>query len=214
MIKVHGVPLSPFVRKVLLVLDYKGVDYDVEPVFPGAEDPAFRAISPLGKIPVLEHDGFFVPDTSVICRYLDRVFPDNPIFPTDPQAEATATWIEEFADSKLIEACAGLFVQRFLNPKMMQTEPDEAVIQDILENRMPQVLDYLESIIPAEGLLLGELSIADFAVVTCFIQAEYGDFKPDPDRYPGLARYLTYTLDSDIVKNRIAAERAALPNLF
>jgi glutathione S-transferase len=72
MIKIYGVPLSPFVRKALLALEYKGLDYENEPTFPGDESPAFRAISPLGKIPVLEHDGFTVPDTSVICRYLDR----------------------------------------------------------------------------------------------------------------------------------------------
>ena len=64
MIKIHGHPLSPFVRKALLVLEFKGVDYELNVVMPGAPDPTFRAISPLGKIPVLEHDGFTVPDTT------------------------------------------------------------------------------------------------------------------------------------------------------
>ena len=46
-------------------------------------------------------------------------------------------WLEEFADSKLIDACAGLFRERFLNPRMFGTPTDEANVKDILDNQMP-----------------------------------------------------------------------------
>jgi len=210
MIKVHGVALSPFVRKVMLTLEYKGVDYENEPVFPGSSDADFRAISPLGKIPVLEHDDFTVPDSSAICRYLDRIFPDPRIYPDDPKKEATALWIEEFADSKLIEACAGLFQQRFLFPKMMGQETDEAVVADILDNKLPPLLDYLESIVPESGLLLrSDVSIADIAVATCFLQARYGDFEPNAEKYPKLCRYLNDILNTNVVKARMQKEAEA-----
>ncbi len=78
MIKIYGVPLSPFVRKAIWALEYKGLEFDNEPTLPGDTSPAFRAISPLGKIPVLAHDDFTVPDTSVICRYIDRISPEPP----------------------------------------------------------------------------------------------------------------------------------------
>lgn len=207
MIKIHGVHLSPFVRKVLLTLEYKGMPYESVNVFPGSPDPAFRAISPLGKVPVLEHDGFTIPDTSVICRYLDRIHPDKPIYPTDPKLEARACWLEEFADSKLIEACAGLFQQRFLFPKMMNQPTDEAKVTEILGQQMPPLLDYLESQTPASGPLVGDsIGIADFAVLTCFLQASYGDFEVDGSRYPRLRSYLDGCLADEIVQNRMAAE--------
>ena len=110
--KLYGVALSPFVRKAMLALEHKGISYDNEPTFPGDTSPAFRAISPLGKVPVLEHDGFAIPDTSVICRYLERIHPDQALYPSDPQAEAQVLWLEEYADSRLVEACAGLFRER------------------------------------------------------------------------------------------------------
>ena len=81
MLRLHGVQLSPFVRKALLMLEFKSIEYESVDVFPGSEDAAFRAISPLGKVPVLEHDEFSIPDTSVICRYLDRVYPEKPLLP-------------------------------------------------------------------------------------------------------------------------------------
>ncbi len=210
-IKVHGHPLSPFVRKVLLALDVKGIQHENLPVFPGDSSPAFRAMSPLGKIPVLQHDEFTTPDSSVICRYLERVFPEKPIFPADPKVEARALWVEEYADTKAIENCAGLFQQRFLYPKMMGKPTDEAVVDDILTNGMPPVLDYLESIAPDSGYFVGDaLSIADISVVTCFLQAQYGDFAVDGSKHPKLARYLAAAFASPIVTGRMAKEKAAL----
>ncbi|HTO58223.1 MAG TPA: glutathione S-transferase family protein [Pseudomonadales bacterium] len=210
-IKVHGHPLSPFVRKVLLALDAKGVAYENVVVMPNDQSPAFRAISPLGKIPVLQHDDFTIPDSSVICRYIERVFPDKPLYPADPKLEARVGWVEEYADTTVIQNCAGLFQQRFLFPRMFNRPTDQAIVDDILANGMPPVLAYLESIAPESGYFVGNaLSIADIAVTTCFLQAQYGDFAVDAKQYPKLGRYLAGAFASPIVTGRMAKERAVL----
>ncbi len=214
MIKVHGVHLSPFVRKVLLTLEYKGISYESVNIFPGSDEPEFRAISPLGKIPVLEDDGFTIPDTSVICRYLDRTYPDKAIYPADIRLEAQACWLEEFADSKLIDACAGLFRQKFLNPMMFNTPTDESVVDDILNNQLPGLLQYLESQTPETGVLVGDaVSIADIAVLTCFLQARYGEFDVDGETYPKLRAYLDRCFANDVVKNRMEKEKEMVATL-
>jgi glutathione S-transferase len=212
MIKLHGVPLSPFSRKALLVLDYKELEYDNPPTFPGDDSPGFRAMSPLGKIPVLEHDGFTIADTSVICRYLDRIAPEKPIYPSDPRLEARACWLEEYADTRLIETCAGLFRERLLKPKMLNQPTDDAVVQNILDTAMPECIAYLETLVPETGYLVGDgLTIADIAVTTCFIQARYGDYDVDGAAAPRLRRYLDQAFAAPIVVKRLAAERAAMP---
>ena len=212
MIKLYGVPLSPFARKALLVLDYKELEYENVPTFPGDEAAEFRAISPLGKIPVLEHDGFTVADTSVIARYLDRIAPEKSIYPTDARLEAKACWLEEYADSRLIENCAALFRERLLNPKMFNQPTDQAVVQNVLDNTMPECLAYLESVVPESGYLIGDsLSIADIAVTTCFIQARYGDFDVDGAAAPKLRNYLDRAFAAPIVTKRLEAEKAAMP---
>jgi len=214
MIILHGVALSPFVRKAMLALEYKDLAYENIPVFPGSDDAGFRALSPLGKIPVLEHDDFAIPDTSVICRYLDRVFPDKPLYPTDPVEEARACWLEEFADSKLIEALAGLFQQRFLNPKMFGTPTDESVVASIIEQQLPPLLSYLESVTPEAGPLVGDtISIADIAVVTCFLQGRYGEYEVDASDYPRLKSYLDRSLSNELVINRMKEEQKVVEGL-
>ena len=57
-IKVHGHPLSPFVRKVLLTLEAKVSSTRTSWSSRAIPSPQFRAVSPLGKIPVLQHDDF------------------------------------------------------------------------------------------------------------------------------------------------------------
>jgi len=212
MLKLYGVPLSPFARKALLALDYKGLDYENIPTYPGDPSPEFRAISPLGKIPVLEHDGFTIPDTSVICRYLERIAPQPALYPADPKLEAQACWLEEYADSRLVEACAGLFRERLLKPRMLNEPTDEQAVQNLLDNTLPECAAYLEALTPESGYLVGDsLSIADIAVVTCFVQARYGDYAVDSSRYPKLSQYLDRAYGTELLSNRFAAEQAAMP---
>lgn len=211
MITVHGIPLSPFVRKVLLTLEYKGLEHTVNPVFPASEEEAFRKISPLGKVPILEHDGFIIPDSSVICRYLDQQFPDKPIYPTDSQDQARASWLEEFGDSKLVEACATIFRQRLLNPKMFNQPCDEEVVDDVINNLLPPLLKYLESQVPESGVLVGDhISIADISIVTCFVQAKYGDYEVDAGAYPKLGAYLDRSFSNEMLINRLEQEKQFL----
>ena len=211
MIKLYGMPLSPFARKAMLVLDYKELDYENVPTFPADESPEFRAISPLGKVPVLEHDGFILADTSVICRYLDRIAPEKSIYPDDPQLEATACWLEEFADTKLMENCAGLFRQRVVNPKFFNEPTNEELVQSILDEGLPQCLEYLESVTPESGYMVEDtLSIADFAVTTCFIQARYGDFDVDGAVAPNVRSYLDRAFAAPLVVKRLEAEKAVV----
>ena len=113
----------------------------------------------------------------------------------------------------MIENCAGLFQQRFLFPKMMGKPTDQAIVDNIITHGMPPVLEYLESIAPESGYFVGNaLSIADISVVTCFLQAQYGDFAVDAQRYPKLGRYLQGAFASPIVTGRMTKERAVLGN--
>lgn len=212
MIRIYGIALSPFVRKALLALEHKGLSYENEPTYPGDSSPGFRAMSPLGKIPVLEHDGFTVPDTSVICRYIDRIAPEASLYPSDPKDEARACWLEEYADSRLIENCAGIFQERLLKPRLLKEPTDEKRLQGILDTGLPACLDYLESVVPESGYLVGDtLSIADLSVVTCFIQARYGDYDVDGAHHPKLRRYLDAAYASPLVTKRMESEQANLP---
>ncbi len=49
----------------------------------------FASKSPLGAVPVIEHDdGRTLYESLVVCDYLDAVYPDNPLLPSDPYTKA------------------------------------------------------------------------------------------------------------------------------
>ena len=100
----HGVSLSPFVRKTRVALTIKSIDYELRNVMPGAMDPEFLAKSPLSKVPVWEEeDGWTLPDSSVICSYLERTNPKPALYPSDPREYASALFWEEYADTRLVD---------------------------------------------------------------------------------------------------------------
>ncbi len=208
MLKIYGIPLSPFVRKVHWALAYKEVEFESVSVMPGDESAEFRAMSPIGKIPAMDHDGFTVSDSSIILRYLDSVFPDKPLYPQDPQQNAKVSWLEEFADTKLVDACAVFFRERLINPVMMKKPADESAIEDAQANLMPPLLSYLEGQVQEAGYFFGDsLSAADLGITSAFVNARYGDYQVEAGQYPRLASYLDRAMQSPLVTGQAAIEQ-------
>ena len=130
----YGVGLSPFVRKVRVVLAEKGIPYDHDPVMPGNPDPEFRKMSPLGKVPGFRDGNHAFSDSSVICQYLERRHPEPALYPKDAYELARALWFEEYADTALIEVFGPkIFFPRIVEKKFMGKEPDEKAIQQVID---------------------------------------------------------------------------------
>ena len=86
---VHSVPGSPFGRAVLATLEEKGASYRLSPVAPGTlRSPEHLARHPFGRVPVVEHNGFWLYETQAILRYLDRLLPAPPLTHADPKRAA------------------------------------------------------------------------------------------------------------------------------
>jgi glutathione S-transferase len=68
--------------------------------------PQFKKMNPRGVVPVLVHDGNVVVESSVICSYLDEVFPDPPLMPKSPVERATMRLWCKLPDDILHMACA------------------------------------------------------------------------------------------------------------
>lgn len=194
---VHGVKFSPFVTKVLVALEEKGLAYAVEPPAP--------ALHPLGKMPVLRDGDVVVPDSSVICAYLERKHPAKPLYPDDPTELARALFFEEFGDAAMADGWGAVVYERIVKPQMLGQPTDEAnlaALQAVVRERwmgsprsaggspIPAIFDHLESVIPADrDTLLPRFGIADVAVGAHFGWLEAGGLEIDAKRWPRVARY-------------------------
>ncbi|TDJ42340.1 MAG: glutathione S-transferase family protein [Gammaproteobacteria bacterium] len=206
MITIHGSPISPFVRKTLVCLIEKGVDYELNPVTPFPAPESHLKISPLGKIPAMTDGELAIPDSSAICGYLEKRYPDHPVYPTDPADYGRALWYEDWADNELPKATAALFFNR-VAVKMMKQEPDEAVIQRIITDVQPPIFDYLESEIEDRTYLLGDdFSIADIAITCQFVQMMYSGEALPAESHPSITRYVTHHMHRDSFKGLINSD--------
>lgn len=208
----YGVPASPFVRKVMLAHAIKGVDYQLKMTPPGSDDSDFRAASPFGKIPGYQTDsGVGFADSSVIIAYLERLSDSNSLYPQDNDQYAMALWYEEFADTKMMEATAALYFQRIIGPRFFQQNTDQVRVEEITSKLIPPVLDFVESIVPVNGWLLGEqLTVADIAFSTNLTNLYHADFSIE--NWPKTAAYFARWIQQDALKTQLKQEEQMLNN--
>lgn len=210
--KIIGAALSPFVRKTRVFFAEKGIPYELDPLVPFNPPPDYKKKSPLGKIPCLEHDGRFLPDSSVICAYVEKLQPQPPLFPAEPWDYAQALWLEEWADGGVAaNAMAPIFQERVLK-KLFRQAPDEERFAKARDEALPVYLDYLEERIGDQPYLVGgRFSIADIAVATTFVNMMHAGVGIDAKRWPKAAAYVERVLARPSFKALIEEERAQLP---
>jgi glutathione S-transferase len=193
--KIVGSYISPYVRKVLACMNLKGLNYEVDPITPFFGNDEFERLSPLRRIPVLIDGDLSVSDSTVICEYVDDAYPGHPLYPTDPKERARARWLEEFADTRLGDLFIwSLFYQKVVRPLVWGESTDEERVAKALDEDIPAALDYLESALPAEGFLFGEVGVADIAIASFFRNADYAGFSVDASRWQRTAAFVERTL--------------------
>jgi glutathione S-transferase len=215
----YGAPLSPFVRKVEVVMREKGIEFQSESVNILPMPDWFKEISPARRIPVLrdtsvgtEGRAGTIPDSSAICAFLEKRFPTPPLYPSEPFDHGRAIWLEEWADSELASAI-GLGIFRPIQfPRFQKKPPDIETARVSWNEKLPRLFDYLESELESAGaakpedarhLIGGALSIADIAVGVQLAQLEMVVGLPDVRRWP---RAVTYA-------ERLIARPSMAPNL-
>jgi len=112
--------ISPYARKVRIVLAEKRIDCEMELVDVTSADNPVNAYNPLGKIPALVlDDGSTLFDSRVIVEFLDTVSPISRLLPEDNRDRVAVRRWEALADGVLD---AGLLVRyESLRPKKEQS---------------------------------------------------------------------------------------------
>jgi glutathione S-transferase len=83
MLRLHGFAVSNYYNMVHLALLEKGLAFDTVTVY-GCQDEAFLAISPRGKVPVLQTEHGYISETSAILDYLEELGEGRPLLPAEP----------------------------------------------------------------------------------------------------------------------------------
>lgn len=206
----HGNSLSPFVRKVMVFAAEKGVALEVKPAFPGSSDPAFRAMSPFGKIPAFSDGDYQLCDSSAIVHYIEAKHPAPALIPVEARDRGRAIWFDEFADTILLQPGGKIFFNRIV-AKLVGRPADLAAADEAQANELPPMLAWLETQVPASSFLVGgDFSLADISVCTMLVNLGHAGAAPDPGEYPKLVAYRDSIFSRPSFATIIASERSFL----
>lgn len=168
-------PLSPFSRKVRLVLAEKRMPFElcVEKVW--ERRPEYLALNPAATVPtLLEDSGLAVPDSGVICEYLEEAYPETPLLGRTlgerVEVRRLVAWFDgKFAD----EVTRNLNGEKYLKRISGIGHPDAAALRAGYAN-LREHLHYLGWLAEAQTWLAGsQISLADFAAAAHLSVLDY-----------------------------------------
>src|SRR4029077_13452220 len=121
-------------------LQEKKINFVVDPIdlYQYVNDE-FKQASPLNKIPALRDGDFTLADSSAICSYIEKKYPEPQFYPDDPEEYGKALWYEEYADTVLFQAISPFYYQTILVPIYHHRVPDNTAIDTALNEKFPIV---------------------------------------------------------------------------
>lgn len=166
MIKIYGIALSNHLNKIRYLLDYLKLPYEIVQVnaLKGENQSAeYFNISPTGKIPAVEVDGFKLFESNAILRYLARRQKSS-LYPEDLQKAAIVDAWMDYASIHISNVLGRVLFNRVMAP-MLGKPADQNSLQFGLE-MMDKYLPIINKQLAANPYIAGkELTIADFSLL-------------------------------------------------
>lgn len=161
----HHIPLSPYARKVRLVLAEKRLPFELRLEKPWDRRDTYLALNPAGTVPTLEEDnGLVIPDSTVICEYLDEAYPDIGLMGHTLAERVEVRRLAAWFDGKFArEVTENLLGEKHMRRMAGRGNPDPAAIRSGY-TALRYHLDYIGWLAETRKCLAGgTLSLADFA---------------------------------------------------
>jgi glutathione S-transferase len=161
----YHLPLSPYARKVRFVLAEKRLPFELRLEKVWERRPDYLELNPAGTVPTLiEDNGLVIPDSSVICEYLDEAYPDSSLLGRTLAERIEVRRLAAWFDGKFAaEVTQNLYGEKYLRRVTHRGNPDPAAIRTGY-TALRYHLDYIGWLAETRKWLAGSaLSMADFA---------------------------------------------------
>ena len=81
-----------------------------------------------------------------------------------------------------------------IKPAVWGEQTDKEILDRTMRDDIPEVLDYLETQLPADGFIFGSVSIADISIACFFRNAAFSRYQVDAARWPRTAAFVERVL--------------------
>lgn len=172
--RLFHVPLSPFCRKVRLVLAEKKIEVALVEEKYWEQDPDFMRRNPAGKVPVLRINGQVLSESQAICEYLEEIQPEPRLLPEAVADRAEVRRLVFWFDDKFHNEVTSKLLYERVNKKVMgQGYPDSKNVKAGAQ-KIKFHLDYLGWLLDQRRWLAGDgMTLADFAAAAHLSALDY-----------------------------------------
>jgi glutathione S-transferase len=185
MITLYDSAFSPFARKVRMVLEHKGLDFEAVDGLLKSNHDALKAVNGRIEVPVLVDGDLVVVNSADIVAYLEFRYPAKPVYPDAPAAHVHArAWertADAFIDAILIDISYWKWADR------QDSMPDGLLAA--ARSDLRRVYDALERDLAGQEFVSGPLSIADLALFPHMASVKAMEVEFSAQDHPNLARW-------------------------
>jgi glutathione S-transferase len=178
---------SPFARKVAMALEYKGLPHETVDGLALANHERLLKVNPRAEVPVLVDGDVTVVNSSDIVDYLDRKYPERPIYPADLKARVDLRALERLADVRIDAILLDCSIWTWADRK----DQPPAGLKEAGQRDLDKTFARIEEILSryAGPLPFGYPTVAEFALWPHLAALRPLDFKMDGERYPRLVAW-------------------------
>jgi glutathione S-transferase len=160
-VTIYSIEVCPFAQRTRMLLALKGIPFDLVEIDITKPRPDwFLELNPLGKVPVIVHQGMVLNESSIINEYLEDVYPTPPAFPTDPYLKAQARI--------LIDYCNSRFTTNMYRVLMEQDPARRARVEQAAKQDWAWLDEFLTRLAPEGDLVFGEFGMVDLTYAPFF----------------------------------------------
>ncbi len=198
LLKLVSFKACPFVQRVVIALEMKAIDYEIEYIDLACPPDWFLAISPLKKVPLLIVENQVIFESNVINEFIDEAFPVNRLHPENLLIKAqNRSWME---------FCNNIFMATF----RLTINESQSEFEQTLSTQMNN-FDQLEKILINQPFFNGEnFSLVDATYAPTFQRLQYlhqlhGSIF-DKKRHPKIVKWKNKLLSLAEVKRSCVSE--------
>lgn len=161
-------PMSPFCRKVRVVLDELGVSFSLTQEDASLQRDEFLALIPAGEVPVLVNDsGSALADSQAIVEYLQDIHREPDLLGRNPAERAETRRLVAWFDGRMYQDVTRMIIEEKIHKwRQRRGKPDSAVLA-AARGRLRLHLDDMERLLTTRFWLAGErFSLADIAAAS------------------------------------------------
>ena len=159
MLTLYDAERCPYCARVRIVLAEKSLEWETVVVDLDDRPGWIYEKNPLGRVPVIEEDGFLLPESAVIMEYLEERYPEPALLPADAAERALARLLVERFD-------------RLGGPYYQVRRGDESARGD-LEARLAE----LDALLEERPFLGGRAyGLADIAYLPWIVRVDHAGF--------------------------------------